>query len=226
MPHFVRRFAAAYRAQIEHFVECWHSHRAAVSRRCGCPGGIRNRPGGHRSVANRAAQSESRCCMPSEKRLTMAQALIALPQAAVRRARRRASSRSSPAASASSATAIIAGIGQALQQIPEFRYYQARNEQALVHIADQLRQDEEPPADVRLHVVDRPGRDQHAHRRGDRHRSTACRCCCCRAISSPAATSRRSCSSWSPSTRRTSRSTIASSRSAATGTASTARSNC
>ncbi|TMC26536.1 MAG: 3D-(3,5/4)-trihydroxycyclohexane-1,2-dione acylhydrolase (decyclizing) [Chloroflexi bacterium] len=29
----------------------------------------------------------------------------------------------------------IAGIGQALQQIPEFRYYQARNEQAMVHIA-------------------------------------------------------------------------------------------
>jgi 3D-(3,5/4)-trihydroxycyclohexane-1,2-dione acylhydrolase (decyclizing) len=29
----------------------------------------------------------------------------------------------------------IAGIGQALQQMPEFRYYQARNEQAMVHIA-------------------------------------------------------------------------------------------
>lgn len=29
----------------------------------------------------------------------------------------------------------IGGIGQALQQIPEFRYYQARNEQAMVHIA-------------------------------------------------------------------------------------------
>ncbi|HEU0000777.1 MAG TPA: 3D-(3,5/4)-trihydroxycyclohexane-1,2-dione acylhydrolase (decyclizing) [Ktedonobacteraceae bacterium] len=29
----------------------------------------------------------------------------------------------------------IAGIGQALQQTPEFRYYQARNEQAMVHIA-------------------------------------------------------------------------------------------
>lgn len=28
----------------------------------------------------------------------------------------------------------IAGIGQALQQTPEFRYYQARNEQAMVHI--------------------------------------------------------------------------------------------
>src|SRR5258708_10883621 len=28
----------------------------------------------------------------------------------------------------------IAGIGQALQQMPEFRYYQARNEQAMVHI--------------------------------------------------------------------------------------------
>src|SRR5215831_3733671 len=29
----------------------------------------------------------------------------------------------------------IAGIGQALQQTPEFRYYQARNEQAMVHAA-------------------------------------------------------------------------------------------
>src|SRR5436309_5959745 len=29
----------------------------------------------------------------------------------------------------------IAGIGQALQQMPDFRYYQARNEQAMVHIA-------------------------------------------------------------------------------------------
>src|SRR6266852_3441020 len=30
---------------------------------------------------------------------------------------------------------IIAGLGQALQQMPEFRYYQARNEQAMVHAA-------------------------------------------------------------------------------------------
>ncbi len=29
----------------------------------------------------------------------------------------------------------IAGIGQALQEMPEFRYYQARNEQAMVHSA-------------------------------------------------------------------------------------------
>jgi 3D-(3,5/4)-trihydroxycyclohexane-1,2-dione acylhydrolase (decyclizing) len=29
----------------------------------------------------------------------------------------------------------VAGIGQALQQMPEFRYYQARNEQAMVHVA-------------------------------------------------------------------------------------------
>src|SRR3989440_8264560 len=29
----------------------------------------------------------------------------------------------------------IAGIGQALQQMPEFRYYQARNEQGMVHAA-------------------------------------------------------------------------------------------
>src|SRR5919109_2915546 len=29
----------------------------------------------------------------------------------------------------------VAGIGQALQQMPEFRYYQSRNEQAMVHAA-------------------------------------------------------------------------------------------
>src|SRR2546421_12641150 len=29
----------------------------------------------------------------------------------------------------------VSGIGQALQQLPEFRYYQSRNEQAQVHIA-------------------------------------------------------------------------------------------
>src|SRR3982074_1848733 len=29
----------------------------------------------------------------------------------------------------------VAGIGQALQQMPEFRYYQGRNEQAMVHSA-------------------------------------------------------------------------------------------
>src|SRR5690242_2055677 len=29
----------------------------------------------------------------------------------------------------------LAGIGQALQQTPEFRYFQSRNEQAQVHIA-------------------------------------------------------------------------------------------
>ncbi len=43
--------------------------------------------------------------------------------------------RSSPAASASSATASSAGVGQALQQMPDFRYYQVRNEQAVVHAA-------------------------------------------------------------------------------------------
>src|SRR3712207_9276433 len=29
----------------------------------------------------------------------------------------------------------VAGIGQALQQMPQLRYYQARNEQAMVHTA-------------------------------------------------------------------------------------------
>ncbi len=41
----------------------------------------------------------------------------------------------SPAASASSATATSPASAQALQQNPDFRYYQVRNEQAMVHTA-------------------------------------------------------------------------------------------
>ena len=59
------------------------------------------------------------------------------------------------------------------------RYYLARNEQAMVHTAAGLREDEQPAADPRLHDVDRSGRDQHDHRRRRRRPSTGCRCCCC-----------------------------------------------
>ena len=88
-----------------------------------------------------------------------------------------------------------------------------------------LRQDAATGCDARLHLVDRPGRDQHDHRRGAAPRSTACRCCCCRATSSP----RRNVGAGAAAarverTRRTSRSTTASSRCRATGTASTGRS--
>ena len=60
----------------------------------------------------------------------------------------------------------VAGMGQALQQYPDFRYYQTRNEQAMVHTAAALRQTQQSDAYAGLHKLDRPGRDQHGHRRG------------------------------------------------------------
>src|SRR5581483_4182974 len=68
------------------------------------------------------------------KRLTMAQALIAFLQAQyVER-----DGREQPFFAGCFGIfghGNLAGIGQALQQTPAFRYYQARNEQAQVHIA-------------------------------------------------------------------------------------------
>ena len=69
------------------------------------------------------------------RRMTMAQALIAVPEEPVRRAGRPASTHSSPACWGSSATATWPGIGQALQQNPDFPYILVRNEQAGVHMA-------------------------------------------------------------------------------------------
>ena len=72
---------------------------------------------------------------------------------------------------------IVAGVGQALMENPDFRYYQVRNEQSSVHAASRVRQGEEPPANLRLPLVHRAGRHQHDHRRGRRRPSTACPCC-------------------------------------------------
>ena len=82
----------------------------------------------------------------------------------------------------------VAGIGQALQQNPDFPYYLVRNEQSAVHMAAALCQGQQPPARLCLHLFDRARRHQHDYRRRRWPPSTACRCCCCRATSSPAAT--------------------------------------
>src|ERR1051326_8351814 len=82
----------------------------------------------------RDGQSESRCCMPTEKRLTMAQALIAFLQAQYV-VRDEAENPFFAGCFGIFGHGNLAGIGQALQQTPQFRYYQARNEQAQVHIA-------------------------------------------------------------------------------------------
>jgi len=68
------------------------------------------------------------------KRLTMAQALIAyLQQQFVERDG--VEQRFFAGCFGIFGHGIVGGIGQALQQMPEFRYYQARNEQAMVHAA-------------------------------------------------------------------------------------------
>jgi 3D-(3,5/4)-trihydroxycyclohexane-1,2-dione acylhydrolase (decyclizing) len=52
-------------------------------------------------------------------------------------------------------------------------YYLARNEQAMVHAAVGYAPDAQPAAGAGLHVLDRPGRDQHGHRRGAGHHQPA-----------------------------------------------------
>ena len=92
----------------------------------------------------------------------------------------------------------VAGIGQALQEHRSaLRYYLARNEQAMVHTAAAFAKMQQPPADVRLHVVDWPRRDEHDHRRGGRHDQSCSRCCSCRATSSRHGGRRPCCSSSS-----------------------------
>ena len=64
----------------------------------------------------------------------------------------------------------VAGVGQALLEAKltgsaDLPYYLARNEQGMVHAAAGF-PDEQPPADPRLHRLDRAGLDQHGHRRG------------------------------------------------------------
>ena len=74
----------------------------------------------------------------------------------------------------------VAGIGQALYQHPDLAHLlPGSNEQAMVHAAVGLCAAEEPARDAGVHDLDRPGRNEHGHRRGAGHRSTACPCCCC-----------------------------------------------
>ena len=68
----------------------------------------------------------------------------------------------------------VAGVGQALLEAelagePDLPYLLARNEQAMVHAAAGYARHAQPPVDARVHVVDRPGRDEHGHRRGAGH---------------------------------------------------------
>ena len=126
-------------------------------------------------------------------RLTAAQALIAFPRAAQHVERDGKRRRFSRECWASSATATSPASARRSQR-PSFPYHQARNEQAR-STWPRVRADEQPPADVCVHHVDRARSDQHAHRR---RAATVnrCRCCCCRATCSPGARWRR-CSSSS-----------------------------
>ena len=79
-------------------------------------------------------------------------------------------SRCSAGCSASSATATSPVSARRCEQMRDgLPYYQCRNEQAMVHTAAAYAKMQQPPADVRLHVVDRTGRDQHGDRRRGRH---------------------------------------------------------
>ena len=60
---------------------------------------------------------------------------------------------------------IIAGLGQALQENPDFRYYLCRNEQAAVHIATAFAKTKNRLATC---VIDRTWCDEHDHGRSDR----------------------------------------------------------
>ena len=84
---------------------------------------------------------------------------------------------SSPGVSGSSATATSPASGQALQQIPDFPLLPDPQRTGHRPHGRRLRQSEEPPADLRLHVLHRPGRDQHDHRRGGRDHQPPARSC-------------------------------------------------
>ena len=64
----------------------------------------------------------------------------------------------------------VAGVGQALLEQPdEMPYVLARNEQAMVHAAVGYARQRNRLLDLGLHVLDRPRRDEHGHRRRARH---------------------------------------------------------
>ena len=61
----------------------------------------------------------------------------------------------------------VAGLGQALDEYGgDLPYYQARNEQSMVHTATGFAKATRRRATLACTVVDRPGRDEHDHRRG------------------------------------------------------------
>ena len=67
----------------------------------------------------------------------------------------------------------LAGVAEALLESElsrpgELRYYQARNEQAMVHTACRLRPHAQPPVDSCLSLVCRTWGDQYGDRSGDR----------------------------------------------------------
>ncbi|MHC4229674.1 MAG: hypothetical protein ACYSW0_19750 [Planctomycetota bacterium] len=84
----------------------------------------------------------------------------------------------------------VSGVGQALQQYPRLRYYQTRNEQAMVHAstayAKMKRQDEKSNADVCMSFVDWPRSDKHDYRSGGGdNQSSACAAAAGRYIRTP-----------------------------------------
>ena len=99
----------------------------------------------------------------------------------------------------------VAGIGQAVQEHGGLRFIRVSQRAGDGAPGRRIRPPAQPPADVRLHLLDRPRRDQHGHRRCRWRRSTGCRCCCCPATCSPRGGSTRRCSSWSSRARPTSR---------------------
>ena len=69
----------------------------------------------------------------------------------------------------------VAGLGQALYEYgQDLPYYQPRNEQSMVHTAAAYAKNHPTDRDFRLHLLHRPGCDQHDHRGRDRdHKSTS-----------------------------------------------------
>ena len=69
-------------------------------------------------------------------------------------------------ASASSGTATSHGIGQALDEYrDELPFFQGRNEQSMVHTAAAFAKASRRSPTLAVHRLDRPGRDEHDHRR-------------------------------------------------------------
>ena len=97
----------------------------------------------------------------------------------------------------------VAGLGQALQQHHDLLpYHQARNEQAMVHLAAGYARQRNRLGDVRVHVVGRPRGDEHGHRRRARDDQPAARAAAARRHVRRRARRTRCCSS---SRRRTTR---------------------